>query len=191
MKKADLRKLFLQKMLSLSKDEHDIKSKKIARLFASSFDITKYSSIHVFLPIMKNNEVNTWYIINEIKPLNPDLSIIVPKSDFKTFEMASHKLGEETELVESISGILEPSDLNSFDEREIDIILIPLLAYDERGFRVGYGKGFYDRFLTKCRQDIIKVGVSFFEPVKNIQDVNENDVPLNFCITPEKVISFN
>jgi 5-formyltetrahydrofolate cyclo-ligase len=67
---------------------------------------------------------------------------------------------------------------------------VPLLAYDKHGNRVGYGKGFYDNFLSKCKPETIKIGLSFFPPEDKIDDVSENDVNLDFCVTPEGIISF-
>ena len=68
-----------------------------------------------------------------------------------------------------------------------DLILVPLLGFDKKGNRVGYGKGFYDRFLAKCRSDVLKVGVSFFEPTDRISDVSPFDIRLDYCITPARV----
>ena len=73
---------------------------------------------------------------------------------------------------------------------EIDLVFVPLLAFDKKGFRVGYGKGFYDKWLAGCRPDCIKVGFSYFEPVESIDDRHEFDVPLNLCITPHNVYVF-
>jgi 5-formyltetrahydrofolate cyclo-ligase len=190
MKKAELRKLYLQKMKGLNKDEYEIKSKKISDLFFSTIDVASLSALHTFLPIIKNNEVNTHLIIEKAIVLNPDLKIIIPKSDFTTLEMTGHVLTKEMKMVKNKSGILEPEEEKHFDEREIDAVVLPLLSFDNRGYRVGYGKGFYDRFLKKCRKDVIRVGVSFFSPVDRIEDVDSFDEPLDFCITPDKVFSF-
>jgi len=75
-------------------------------------------------------------------------------------------------------------------ESEIDLIFVPLLAFDETGNRVGYGKGFYDKFLTKCRPDAIKVGLSYFEAIDRISDSEQFDIPLNYCITPQRIYEF-
>ena len=79
--------------------------------------------------------------------------------------------------------------LNTELIKKLDVIFVPLLAYDEKGNRIGYGKGFYDRFLANCKPDTLFVGLSFFPPEKNIS-VEETDVPLHYCITPEKILSF-
>ena len=76
------------------------------------------------------------------------------------------------------------------DEKEIDLVLVPLLCFDKKGFRVGYGKGFYDRFLSKCRSDVLKIGLSYFKPVEKIEDVRDFDVALDYCITPKGVWHF-
>ena len=70
------------------------------------------------------------------------------------------------------------------------MVFVPLLAFDEKGNRVGYGKGFYDKFLAECKPEILKIGVSFFEPENIIPDVLNTDIQLDLCITPTKVYNF-
>jgi 5-formyltetrahydrofolate cyclo-ligase len=65
-----------------------------------------------------------------------------------------------------------------------------LLAFDVKGNRVGYGKGYFDKYLKECREDCIKVGLSYYEPLDSIDDANEFDVPLDFCITPQRTYVF-
>mgnify|MGYP003575184065 FL=1 len=87
-------------------------------------------------------------------------------------------------------GITEPVSGVEVLPEQLDIVLIPLLVYDKKGNRVGYGKGFYDRFLSECRSDAMKVGLSFFEPVDLISDANELDIPLDACISPKGIFTF-
>jgi 5-formyltetrahydrofolate cyclo-ligase len=70
------------------------------------------------------------------------------------------------------------------------MVLIPLLAFDQTGQRVGYGKGYYDRFLANCRPDCIKTGLSFFPAEDKITDTNTFDIAMDFCITPDKIYEF-
>ena len=86
--------------------------------------------------------------------------------------------------------ILEPIGGATVQPKQLDLIFVPLLAFDVRGYRVGYGKGYYDRYLTQCRTDAIKVGFSFFDAIEYIEDIDEFDVPLNFCITPHRIYEF-
>ncbi|MFZ0597958.1 MAG: 5-formyltetrahydrofolate cyclo-ligase, partial [Flavobacterium sp.] len=72
----------------------------------------------------------------------------------------------------------------------IEVVFVPLLAFDNVGNRVGYGKGFYDKFLAQCKPRTIKIGLSFFEAENQIDDVFESDVKLDYCVTPEKIFRF-
>ena len=102
--------------------------------------------------------------------------------------MKSYIFNEETLLKKNKYDIPEPINGKEFKEN-IDVIFIPLLAYDKKGNRVGYGKGFYDRFLRTQKNNIIKVGLSFFGP-EEIVEKKEFDQRLDYCVTPEKVFSF-
>ncbi|MFT7351177.1 MAG: 5-formyltetrahydrofolate cyclo-ligase [Flavobacterium sp.] len=82
------------------------------------------------------------------------------------------------------------NELIEINSTKIDVVFVPLLAFDLQGNRVGYGKGFYDKFLANCKPTTIKIGISFFEAEEKISDVFAKDVKLDYCITPEKVYSF-
>jgi 5-formyltetrahydrofolate cyclo-ligase len=97
----------------------------------------------------------------------------------------------ETETLQlNAFGIQEPLPLNQVTPDRIDTILVPLLGFDQKGHRVGYGKGYYDRYLSKVNKGLQKVGVSYFEPMDNFTDTNEFDVPLSSCITPWNTYEF-
>ena len=83
------------------------------------------------------------------------------------------------------------SDGNHFKIENLDIIFIPLLAFDIEGHRVGYGKGYYDRFLKLTNNSTLKIGLSFFDPINKILDIDDNDVKLDYCVTPKQVHKFN
>src|SRR5690606_32292410 len=86
--------------------------------------------------------------------------------------------------------IPEPQNGFSVADNQIDVVFVPLLAYDVFGNRVGYGKGFYDLFLSKCKPDVVKIGLSFFDHEKLIEDVFTEDVLLDYCITPNTIVKF-
>ena len=73
---------------------------------------------------------------------------------------------------------------------EIDLVIVPLLCFDKKGNRVGYGKGYYDRFLKQCRKDCIKIGFSYFDPIDQVEDINKFDVKLDYGITPDAIYQF-
>jgi len=146
--------------------------------------------LHTYLPIHINQEVDTFPIIDFLKFRNPFINIVVPKTDFANNSMQNYLYTDETVLVKNKYDIMEPEGGELVDADMIDIVLVPLLAFDQQGNRVGYGKGFYDRFLAQCDEDVIKIGLSFFDAVDRIDDTDEFDIPLTYCVTPHKVYEF-
>lgn len=143
---------------------------------------------HVFLPITEHKEVNTEYILHLLS--GKDKEIIISKSDFQTRDMTHFLLTDNTRIKKNEYNIPEPVDGLEVPTNKIDVVFVPLLAYDKTGHRAGYGKGFYDKFLSKCKPETIKIGLSFFDPEAIIEDVFENDVKLNYCVTPNEVYEF-
>ncbi len=174
----------LRDELSLNKVEE--LSLKIANR-ALELDIWDATYYHIFLPIAERNEVNTEYLLHILQ--GKDKSVIVPKANFKTGELTNILLQENTSLSITHYGIPEPESGIEISTEQIDVIFVPLLAFDKQGNRIGYGKGFYDRFLAKCSQNTIFVGLSFFEAEEKILH-KIIDIPLHFCVTPQNLYSF-
>ena len=82
--------------------------------------------------------------------------------------------------------------INGFEikPKKLQVVFVPLLAYDFYGNRVGYGKGYYDKFLAKCGEKCLKIGLSFFTPEKKIL-VSPIDIKIDLCVTPKKIYNFN
>jgi len=116
---------------------------------------------------------------------------VISKSDFETGLMTHFLLTDNTVIKKNSYNIPEPVDGIEISNDNLEVVFIPLLAFDTLGNRVGYGKGFYDRFLANCKPETIKIGLSFFEAETEITDVFESDVKLDYCVTPEKIYSFN
>ena len=143
---------------------------------------------HVFLSITEHFEVDTEYILHILAGKNKD--VLISKSDFETREMRHYLLTDETKIKKNACNIPEPVDGIIVPDSKIDVVFVPLLAFDKKGHRVGYGKGFYDRFLSKCKTDVVTIGLSFFEAEAEIVDLNPHDFALNYCVTPLKVYQF-
>lgn len=143
---------------------------------------------HIFLPIEAHNEVNTEFILHLLS--GKDKEIVISKSDFETRNMTHFLLTDNTKIKKNEYNIPEPVDGIEVPAKKIEVVFIPLLAYDKQGNRVGYGKGFYDKFLSECQTGTIKIGLSFFEPEEQITDVFETDVKLDYCVTPNAVFKF-
>lgn len=192
MTKKELRKLFKERRVALLPSETAAQSQAIARLFFASFSVADFQAIHCYLPIRRQNEVDTFPIIDTLQQEFPRTSIIVPRSLPETGEMEHYLWTPNIELLPNQWDILEPNPSTSlhFPVPKIDLVIIPLLAFDHQGNRIGYGKGFYDRFLAQCRSNVLKVGVSFFDPIPTITDADTFDVRLDYCITPTNVWRF-
>lgn len=151
------------------------------------FDPVQIEFLHCFITIEKFNEIDTAPIFQRLWREFQQVTTVVPRVNFEAGEMHNLKFTAENELVQNAWQIHEPSHEEYVETEKIDMVLVPLLCFDERGHRVGYGKGFYDRFLSKCREDCVKTGLSYFAPSEEIPDVKEFDVTLDFCITPTKI----
>lgn len=143
---------------------------------------------HIFLPITEHKEVNTEYVLHLLS--GKDKEIIISKSNFETREMTHFLLTDNTKIKKNQYNIPEPVDGIEVPSKKIEVVFVPLLAFDENGHRAGYGKGFYDKFLSECKPDTIKIGLSFFEAEETIDDVFENDIKLDYCVTPNEVYKF-
>lgn len=143
---------------------------------------------HLFLPIEEQKEINTEFILHLLS--GKDKEIVISKSDFPTLNMTHFLLTDNTKIKKNEYNIPEPVDGIEVPATKIDVVFVPLLAYDQKGNRVGYGKGFYDKFLSQCKPETIKIGLSFFEPEELISDVFETDVLLDYCIYPNGVYEF-
>lgn len=196
--KAEIRKHFRTLRKALTSEEVEVKSKKITDLFFSRIPVHRYSIVHIFLPIKRNNEPETFGIIETLRKDFPT-EIYISKS-LENGEMLHVPYTSEILLEQNIWGIEEPADVSdalsskAFFEKfknEDILVLIPLLAFDRLGNRVGYGKGYYDRFLAYSNQKTTKVGLSLLEPVDQISDAGHYDIRLDYAITPDRIYQMN
>lgn len=185
--KKELRLHYKNLRKELSSDLIEEKSLAIANnlLNLSIWDKTYY---HVFLPIEELKEVNTEFILHLLS--GKDKEIVVSKSDFETRIMNHFLLTDNTKIKKNEYNIPEPLNGLAVPSETIEVVFVPLLAFDVLGNRIGYGKGFYDKFLAECKTETIKIGLSFFEAVNQIDDVFESDIKLDYCVTPEKIYTF-
>ena len=181
-----LKKYFLKKRNLYTERDIIDKSKIIKEKLFEKFNFNNYKIIHTYISYKK--EVNTWLIIEKIMNDYSHCNIIVPKC-YKSNQLQHFEL-KNSLLLPNRYGILEPYKSRKYNRIDgIDLVIVPLLAFDLDGNRVGYGKGYYDRFLEYC-ENVKKVGICFERPVSKILDTNEYDVKLDYCITPEKIYCF-
>ena len=186
MKKSEIRRLVSSKKAQLSIDDVTKLSQQLLHQF-SLFDFSSVSTLHLFLPINEKKEPDTFIIIEWLSIHYPNVKVIVPRADFDT-SLMTHVVYEGKEsLAKNVFNIVEPQN-GELHSGDIDMVLIPMLAFDKNGFRVGYGKGFYDRFLQGMKTR--KIGLCLFDPVESIDDVNAYDVKMDACVTPTTVYWF-
>ena len=147
-----------------------------------------YSFSHFFLSISEKREINTEALLHILQ--GKDKNVVLSKSDLETHHLTNYLLTDSTILKNNAWGIPEPQGGIEIPPQQIEVVFIPLLAFDKSGHRIGYGKGFYDRFLSACTGRTIKVGLSFFEAEKEIPGILSSDVPMDYCVTPEKIYTF-
>ncbi|MBF4471632.1 5-formyltetrahydrofolate cyclo-ligase [Flavobacterium sp. HJJ] len=187
MLKKELRQKYKVLRSGLSEIEIEEKSLAIANEILK-LPIWDKTYFHVFLSIEEQKEVNTEFILHLLS--GKDKEIVISKSDFVTREMTHFLLTDNTKIKKNEYNIPEPIDGLEVPATKIDVVFVPLLAYDIKGNRVGYGKGFYDKFLSQCKPETIKIGLSFFEPEESILDLFESDILLDYCVTPNGIYRF-
>lgn len=186
MEKKLLRKKYTKLRQAYSQEEIDDLSLQIANQILQ-LEIWDKIYYHIFLPITSKKEINTEFILHILQ--GKDKSVVISKADFETNLLHNFLLQENTSISISKHGIPEPIDGIEISEDKLDVIFVPLLAFDVLGSRIGYGKGFYDRFLGKCNPRTVKIGLSFFEAEEKINN-SETDIKLDFCVTPSKIYAF-
>ncbi|WP_207533542.1 5-formyltetrahydrofolate cyclo-ligase [Desertivirga arenae] len=189
--KSSLRKVYLQKRKELTTDLIEVYSQNILSNLKTLDIFSNAKTLHIFYPIVGKKEVNTLIIVEWFRNEYPDIKLVLPKSNLQNHTLEHITWTDDTPLALNEWGITEPEYGQAVAPKEIDIVIMPLLAVDKRGNRVGYGKGFYDRFLTECRTDTIKIGLSFFEPEEVIEGVDTFDIPLNITVTPNRIWKMN
>lgn len=187
MNKKELRVKYKKLRQELSQTDIDNLSILIANQILK-LDIWDKTYFHVFLPIESQKEVNTEFILHILQ--GKDKEIVLSKSNFETWQMTHFLLTDNTKIKKNELNIPEPVDGIEVPTNKIEVVFVPLLAFDELGNRVGYGKGFYDKFLSQCNPETIKIGLSFFEAENTIDGIYENDIKLDFCINTKRILHF-
>lgn len=189
MTKAALRKIYKEKRKQISWKEKERWTDLILINF-QKLELPFIACVHTYLAIENQNEVETEGIIRYLSFKNPGLKTVVPKINLNAGEMQHYIFNDDVEMSPNSFGIIEPVKAEKVLSSQIDLVLTPLLAFDRKGFRVGYGKGFYDKFFQQCSSDVIRIGLSFFDAEEIIDDINPYDIPLHYCITPNLIYTF-
>lgn len=190
MTKDELRKQYIAKRKSLSHKQIMIATDLLLIQF-QNLHLPAIETVLSYRPLLSKQEIDMEHFESYLQLTNPSVEFCYPVSDLQNSSFQAIATDADTDFSMNGWGIEEPTSNIVVDPMDIDVVFVPLLSFDSKGFRVGYGKGFYDRFLAQCRPDAIKVGFSYFPPEEKIDDINNFDIPLNFGITPEKIYVFS
>ncbi len=186
MNKKKLRLLYKKKRAEISSLKLDDLSIEIANQILK-LPIWNLDYFHIFMGVDSLNEINTNFIISILQ--GRDKNIIIPKI-ISDEHLDHYLLTDSTKLILNQWNTLEPLEGIKIEPKKIQVVFVPLLAYDFYGNRVGYGKGYYDRFMFKCDSKCLKIGLSFFTPEERILS-SSRDIKLNYCVTPKNIYKFN
>lgn len=190
MTKAEIRKQYLQQRAALPEAGYLQLNYRLCEQFFAHIDLSFIKIIHTFIPIEKNREPNTWLIIDRIRREYPHIRLSIPRVNSQMAQMENFYFEGLHQLKTNTWGIQEPRHGVPTEPDKIDLVLVPLLAFDLTGQRVGYGKGFYDKFLPQCKPTCQRLGISLFPPIDKIDDVREEDERLTAAITPDEILHF-
>jgi 5-formyltetrahydrofolate cyclo-ligase len=152
-----------------------------------TLNLWRHSLYHLFMTSENKKEVDTSHLLSIL--LGKDKQPVIPKMG-EDQSLQHFLLTDQTHLKENSWGIPEPLSGIVITPKQIDVVFVPMLVFDEWGHRVGYGKGYYDRFLAQCSKSTLKVGLSFFDPISKIEDINRYDITLDHAVTPNEVYTF-
>ena len=187
MKKRELRKKYKNLRLCLEEEEIGRLSLDIANNLLQ-LPIWNFDFYHLFLTISEQKEVDTEAVLHIL--LGKDKNVVISKTNMESLHLTNYLLTDNTMIRKNRWNIPEPVDGIEISAQQIDVVFVPLLAFDESGQRIGYGKGVYDNFLANCRSDIIKVGLSFYDAEAKISESFKSDIHLYYYVTQTKTYPF-
>lgn len=189
MNKNNLRNEFMSKRENLKNKIIIDKSKRIISNFLRTDFYKKNNKIFIY--VSYKNEVKTHDLIK--KMLKDKKEVYVPNPNPETKEMEAVLIKNFDDLTEGNYGILEPINSNfKLEPYFLDLIIVPGLVFSHKGFRIGYGGGFYDRFLARAKtknSDPLKISFVYKEFIIDKIPTNQYDLPVDYIITEEKIIN--
>ena len=190
--KDALRAHFRQLRQQLSDAELVERSQQVCRQFFASIPLEQVHVLHTYLPIISQRELDPMPIVSRLRREYPHIRLVVSRTLWQQRQMEHVYWDESLVLLENKWGIPEPVGGQTCPAHKIDAVLVPLLAFDREGHRLGYGAGFYDRFLAACAPGVLSIGLSLFPPLDEpLPGIFSTDIPLTHCLTPEEVYRFS
>ena len=187
MLKSEIRSFYKEKRSGLSPNDIERISSQVQAFVRDSFSF-KDKYISLFLPIERHKEINTYGLLEDI--IQQGGHPVVSTSNFSELSMRLYLYEEENQLTLNNFGIPEPKTGEEIQAEMLDFVFVPLLGLNDKGFRVGYGKGFYDRLLVRCKPECVFIGLHLFDEFMAVDNIDSNDIALHVCITPKGIYDF-
>ena len=186
MDKVQQRTEIRQLLMNMSRQDYEQKSQIICESLLQEPSIIEGKTIAMTISIFP--EVNTYQIISKLWSLGK--RVVVPKCNHKTKHMQFYQITSFDELVPAPMGLYEPNHLlaSAIEHKYIDVCIVPGIVFDQRGYRIGYGGGYYDRFLPSFNGK--KISISFDEQLVKEVPYEKHDIPIDLLITNKHRISF-
>lgn len=182
-----LRKVAIEKRKTLSFNFIQKSSKTITEKLLSNFDFSN-KRIHLFYPIKTKQEIYTWFIHKQLINQNCKFYTSVHNTQKNSWDCI--QFDPNINFKETTFKVPVPAKYINSSYSQIDMIIIPLLAFDKDGNRIGYGKGIYDKIISNLKPNCIKIGVSFFENQNETIHSQIHDKKLDYCQTTNKLYKF-
>lgn len=181
-----LRKEMLQARSHLPGNKRDVNNRAICEKLIETPEFKRAGLVMAYMDF--RGEVGTADIIAEC--LNRGKRVALPVVNAGAAELQAFETLKEAPLLRNSYGILEPDPDTAcrIDEKEIDFLIVPGVVFDMRKHRIGYGAGYYDRFLTKLGIDCVTVGIAYDIQIVDKIPCEKHDIPMDMVITERKII---
>lgn len=186
MDKQTLRKTYLQKRMTLSDGAFALKNEGLLNQIKSWWAHQPAGPVHIFLPIRKFREADTWPLIRWCWA--GKTRVITSITDTRSNALHHVWLDAQTPLVENKWGIPEPAEIRPADPSQCSAVFVPLIVFDLELNRIGYGKGYYDKFLSTLPPGVKKVGLSLAPPLDLIPYAEPHDIKVDAVIWPGGIV---
>lgn len=182
--KKQLRAELLRQRSALNRDEFELYSKQVCNAVIESEEFNQAEVIHCYVPIISRNELNTFHILEE--SLSRGKKLVVPRIKSGTTDLDHVWLKSPDVLKPNKWGVPEPESGGMVDLSELQLILVPVVGCDVHRNRIGYGKGFYDRFLAEVTCPAF--GLTFEQSVCPEIPIEQHDIKLDRIFTEKRII---
>jgi 5-formyltetrahydrofolate cyclo-ligase len=182
--KEELRQQLLDQRKSISEPKFYGASADIVEELKEQKEYRNAETIHCYVSMNERREVETRVLIKEMIEKGKD--VVVPVTNFESGTLTHIRLKSFSDLEENKWGVLEPKKGEEVTPEKMDLVIVPMVGGDEQCNRIGYGEGFYDRFLKDVRCP--KIGLSFDITIVKQLPTENFDISLDKIITEKRIL---